>query len=514
MPVLPKRRQQVKPPQVNSPALLQQVHGILDVLIWARTITRQLLASVLQSGHPSRYQFSQALASGVAENIRPPCKVSFWAPSRILQSVIKTGISQALAPRILPPAMRGLRGYDFLDGNSISRCVRSNIVLLELPRFFEMHDGNDWVLEIGQKACVTVTVRLVPTLIRDPTSSTDPPYHLEPLPVISSLLTFNGDRYRAINTNFFIPELNNHDVQELGFQQDGATCHTARATIDLLKDTFGDRLISRFGPVNWPPRSFDLTPLDYFLWGYVKSLVYADKPQTLDHLEDNIRRVIAAQILEKVIVNWTSRLDYIRASRGSHMPEIRFKIPVPLRPTADHQIVMDVNFMPGDVSDKPYFQGLIPLQIYRVNYLGLLHIKWDFSSNSPHDRGCRKIMVVVTNSWSVLSRQEFELCYERPSLKSGKAVAKFSTAQTPAMLHWAILNENPSCVPGAPRKAAVAHFKLLTGLDCLRSHLHRGPGFLLKNIGIADSLNCAAKSNAVCVTETVGQPMTIERLKT
>ncbi|GFW50490.1 uncharacterized protein TNCV_2887931 [Trichonephila clavipes] len=116
-------------------------------------------------------------------------------------------------------------------------------------------------------------------------------------------------------TNFFIPELNNHDVQELWFQKDGATYHTARATIDLLKDTFGDRLISRFGPVNWPPRSCDLTPLDYFLWGYVKSLVYADKPQTLDHLEDNIRRVIAdirPQMLEKVIENWTSRLDYIR----------------------------------------------------------------------------------------------------------------------------------------------------------------------------------------------------------
>ncbi|GFS59128.1 tc3a_0 protein [Trichonephila clavipes] len=113
------------------------------------------------------------------------------------------------------------------------------------------------------------------------------------------------------------------------FQQDGATCHTARATIDLLKDTFGDRLISRFGPVNWPPRSCDLTPLDYFLWGYVKSLIYADKPQTLDHLEDNIRRVIAdirPQMLEKVIENWTSRLDYIRASRGCPMPEIIFKM--------------------------------------------------------------------------------------------------------------------------------------------------------------------------------------------
>ncbi|GFW51926.1 transposable element Tc3 transposase [Trichonephila clavipes] len=115
---------------------------------------------------------------------------------------------------------------------------------------------------------------------------------------------------RIIGPYFF---KNNHDVQELWFQQDGATCHTARATIDLLKDTFGDRLISRFGPVNWPPRSYDLTPLDYFLWGYVKSLVYAAKPQTLDHFEDNISRLITdirPQMLEKVIENgrpdWTT----------------------------------------------------------------------------------------------------------------------------------------------------------------------------------------------------------------
>ncbi|GFU50566.1 putative DD41D transposase [Trichonephila clavipes] len=142
-------------------------------------------------------------------------------------------------------------------------------------------------------------------------------------------VTVNGDRYRALITNFFIPELKNHDVQELWFQQDGATCHTAHATIGLLKDTFGDTLISQFGPVNWPPRCCDLTPLDYFLWGYVKSFVYADKLQMLDQLEDIIRRVIAdirPQMLEKVIENWTSRLDYIRASRGSPMPEIIFKM--------------------------------------------------------------------------------------------------------------------------------------------------------------------------------------------
>ncbi|GFX51193.1 hypothetical protein TNCV_2735441 [Trichonephila clavipes] len=49
----------------------------------------------------------------------------------------------------------------------------------------------------------------------------------------------------------------------------------------------------------------------------------------LDHLEDTIHRVIAdirPQMLEKVIENWTSRLDYIRASRGIPMPEIIFKM--------------------------------------------------------------------------------------------------------------------------------------------------------------------------------------------
>ncbi|GFX07056.1 uncharacterized protein TNCV_1556591 [Trichonephila clavipes] len=51
-------------------------------------------------------------------------------------------------------------------------------------------------------------------------------------------VTVNDVRYRAMITNFFIPELNNHDVQELWFQQDGASCRKARATIDLLKDVW------------------------------------------------------------------------------------------------------------------------------------------------------------------------------------------------------------------------------------------------------------------------------------
>ncbi|GFS92714.1 hypothetical protein TNCV_1161381 [Trichonephila clavipes] len=54
--------------------------------------------------------------------------------------------------------------------------------------------------------------------------------------------------------------------------------------------------------------------------------------------------------------------------------------------------------------------------------------------------------------------------------------------EMPMVKSWAIFNEKLSWVPGAPRKAAVDHFRLLTGNDCLRSHLYR--------IGIAYLPDC------------------------
>ena len=85
-------------------------------------------------------------------------------------------------------------------------------------------------------------------------------------------------------------ELDELDINDMWFQQDGATSHTARVTIDLLEGKFCERVVSRNGSVEWPPRSCDLTPLDFFLWGHIKSLVYANKPATLDHLKDKCQR--------------------------------------------------------------------------------------------------------------------------------------------------------------------------------------------------------------------------------
>ena len=93
--------------------------------------------------------------------------------------------------------------------------------------------------------------------------------------------------------DYLWPELDELDINDMWFQQDGAISHTACVTIDLLKGKFGERVISRNSPFEWPPRSCDLTPLDFFLWSHIKSLVYANKPATLDHLKDNIQRKIA-----------------------------------------------------------------------------------------------------------------------------------------------------------------------------------------------------------------------------
>jgi len=65
-----------------------------------------------------------------------------------------------------------------------------------------------------------------------------------------------------------------------------------KPTDHVQREEFPGCVISRNGDQNWPPRSCDLTPCDFFLWGFVKYRVYANKPQTIPELKVEIRRVI------------------------------------------------------------------------------------------------------------------------------------------------------------------------------------------------------------------------------
>ncbi|KAJ4433851.1 hypothetical protein ANN_16163 [Periplaneta americana] len=51
---------------------------------------------------------------------------------------------------------------------------------------------------------------------------------------------------------------------------------------------FPDRWIGRGGPIAWPPRSPDLNPLDFYLWGHLKSLVYSSPVPDLESLRNRI----------------------------------------------------------------------------------------------------------------------------------------------------------------------------------------------------------------------------------
>ena len=71
-------------------------------------------------------------------------------------------------------------------------------------------------------------------------------------------------------------------IGNISFQQEDTTCHTAEATLDVLRPVFEDRIISRRADVVWPTRSCALTPLDYYLRSAVKDTCYAEKPETID----------------------------------------------------------------------------------------------------------------------------------------------------------------------------------------------------------------------------------------
>jgi hypothetical protein len=59
------------------------------------------------------------------------------------------------------------------------------------------------------------------------------------------------------------------------YMHDGAPAHFSRAVRAVLNNTHHDRWIGRRGPIAWPPRSPDLNPLSFYLWGHLNVLLYA-----------------------------------------------------------------------------------------------------------------------------------------------------------------------------------------------------------------------------------------------
>ena len=89
-----------------------------------------------------------------------------------------------------------------------------------------------------------------------------------------------------------------------------------------LDDEFPNRWIGRDGPTPWPARSPDITPLDFFLWGYVKTKVFKSEIKDIDDLKTKIIEVEASVRPEMLVKTWKevkSRLEMLAENGGRHV---------------------------------------------------------------------------------------------------------------------------------------------------------------------------------------------------
>lgn len=118
-----------------------------------------------------------------------------------------------------------------------------------------------------------------------------------------------------LNTNFWdaLEELPIARRADMIFQMDGAPVHTAAIINNWLDQKFPRKWIGRYSQeIKWPPRSPDLTPLDFYLWGKLKENVYRTRPNNVEELKRRITEeceLISHQELAKVMNHCQRRLE-------------------------------------------------------------------------------------------------------------------------------------------------------------------------------------------------------------
>uniref|UniRef100_V5GSF2 Transposable element Tc1 transposase n=1 Tax=Anoplophora glabripennis TaxID=217634 RepID=V5GSF2_ANOGL len=108
----------------------------------------------------------------------------------------------------------------------------------------------------------------------------------------------NAQRYVRILQENIIEPLDDMPLAQryhMFFQHDGAPPHNSHIVRELLNHNFGDNWIGTYGPNRWPPRSPDLTPIDFYFWGDLKDKIYKYRANNVEelreHFENYIQRV-------------------------------------------------------------------------------------------------------------------------------------------------------------------------------------------------------------------------------
>lgn len=152
------------------------------------------------------------------------------------------------------------------------------------------------------------------------------PYFFDATLTGATYLDFlRDDLIPALTALYPDPEEPDLPRNDLFFQQDGAPPHYAAAVRTYLDQVFANRWIGRRGVIEWPARSPDLTPLDYFLWGYLKSKVYLNRPANLEDLKARIRqeiRRISPEVIANIQSEFIRRLGYCQVVNGAQFEHL------------------------------------------------------------------------------------------------------------------------------------------------------------------------------------------------
>ena len=99
-----------------------------------------------------------------------------------------------------------------------------------------------------------------------------------------------GDKYLQNLKNQILSQLQQlTNLYDFYFQQSGVSPHFSKGVRECLGEKFLLTLIARRGLIDWPARSFYLTPIDFFFWVVLKDKVYSQKPKSVDDLKNYIR---------------------------------------------------------------------------------------------------------------------------------------------------------------------------------------------------------------------------------
>ena len=133
--------------------------------------------------------------------------------------------------------------------------------------------------------------------------------------------TINQTNFLHMLENYTYPLLITRQPDVM-FQLDGAPAHWGLKVRAFFNATFPGRWIGRDGPTPWPPRSPDINPLDFFLWGYVKTRVYKTPVPDLKNLKHRIRQAFGEVTNNMSDNTWRElalRLQVLQENGGGHV---------------------------------------------------------------------------------------------------------------------------------------------------------------------------------------------------